>query len=70
VQFPLSFWDISLWLAFIAIILLVTTELVSPYYGKTKLLINKKKLKNTALAISTLFLISAAIRITEIIYSI
>jgi len=70
VQFPLSFWDISLWLAFIAIILLVTTELVSPYYGKTKLLINKKKLKNIALAISTLFLISAAIRITEIIYSI
>lgn len=69
-QFPLSFWDISLWLAFIAIILLVTTELVSPYYGKTKLLINKKKLKNIALAISTLFLISAAIRITEIIYSI
>ena len=67
-QFPLSFWDISLWLAFIAIILLVTTELVSPYYGKTKLLINKKKLKNAALASSTLFLITALIRIVGIIY--
>ena len=69
-QFPLSFWDISLWLAFTAIILLVTTELVSPYYGRTRLRINKKRLKNIALVISALFLISAAMRITEIIYTI
>ena len=42
-QFPLGFWDISLWLAVTAIILLITTELISPYYGKTNILINKKK---------------------------
>jgi hypothetical protein len=67
--FPLSFWDISLWLAVTAIILLTTSELVSPYYGKTNILINKKRLKNAALTIGILFLITVAIRIYEIIAS-
>ena len=66
-QFPLSFWDISLWLAVTSIILLITSELISPYYGKTNLLINKKRLRNVALTVSTLFLITVAIRIATII---
>jgi len=68
-DFPLSFWDISLWLAVTAIILLITSELISPYYGKTSLLINKKRLRNVALIMSILFLITVAIRIYEIIIS-
>jgi hypothetical protein len=68
-QFPVSFWDISLWLAVTAIILLITSELISPYYGKTNLLINKKRLRNVALTVSTLFLITVAIRIATIIIS-
>ena len=68
-QFPLGFWDISLWLAVTAIILLITSELISPYYGKTNLLINKKRLRNVALTVSTLFLITVAIRIATIIIS-
>ena len=68
-DFPLSLWDISLWLAITAIILLVTSELISPYYGKTNLIINKKRLRNTSLAVSTLFLITVGIRIATIIIS-
>ena len=68
-DFPLSFWDISLWLAITAIILLVTSELISPYYGKTDLLINKKRLRNIALTVSTLFLVTVAVRIVTIIIS-
>ena len=68
-QFPLSFWDISLWLAVTAIILLITSELTSPYYGKTNLQINKKRLKNAALTTGILFLITVAIRVYEIIIS-
>jgi hypothetical protein len=68
-QFPLSFWDISLWLAVTAIILLITSELISPYYGKTNLLINKKRLRNVSIIVSTLFLITVAIRIATIIIS-
>ena len=68
-NFPLGFWDINIWLAVTAIILLITSELISPYYGKTNLLINKKKLRNVALTVSTLFLITVAIRIATIITS-
>ena len=68
-SFPLSFWDISLLLAVTAIILLITSELVSPYYGRTNLIINKKRLRNTALAFSIVFLITVAIRIFSIITS-
>ena len=67
--FPLTFWDISLWLAVTAIILLITSELTSPYYGKTNLLINKKRLRNVSIIVSTLFLITVAIRIATIIIS-
>lgn len=66
-QFPLSFWDISLWLAITAITLLITSEMLSPYYGKVNIHINKKKLKNAALAVSILFLITVTIRIISII---
>jgi len=66
-RFPLSFWDISLWLAVTAIILLATSELVSPYYGKTNLLINKKRLRGAALLLGTLFMITVLIRIYETI---
>ena len=68
-NFPLSFWDISLLLAVTAIILLITSELVSPYYGKTNLIIKKKRLRNIALAVSIVFLITVAIRIFDIITS-
>jgi len=66
-DFPLTFWDTSLWLAVTAIILLITSELISPYYGRTNLLINKKRLKNAALTVSILFLATVAIRIANII---
>lgn len=69
-QFPLSFWDVSLWLAITSIILLITSELISPYYGQTNLLINKKRLKQTALTLGILFLITVVIRIYGIIASI
>jgi len=66
-RFPLSFWDISLWLAVTAVILLATSELISPYYGKTNFLINKKRLRGAALLFGTLFMITVLIRIYEII---
>lgn len=66
--FPLNLWDISLVLAVTAIILLITSELLSPYYGTANLNINKKRLKNAAITTSTMFLITVAIRIATIIY--
>lgn len=52
-QFPLTFSDISLWLAITAMILLITSELISPYYGRINLLINKGRLRTAALSNGT-----------------
>jgi hypothetical protein len=68
--FPLGLWDVSLVLAVTAIVLLVTSEILSPYYGAANLRINKKRLKNAAMATSILFLTTVAIRIAATIYGI
>jgi len=65
--FPLSLWDLSLWTAITAIILLATSELLSPYYGRTRLMINRKRLRIVALVVALIFLASVAYRVYEII---
>jgi hypothetical protein len=65
-QFPLSSADRMLWLGITAILLLVTSELLSPYYGQTTLLIERKKLRLTALVISLLFVLDALVQIYAI----
>ena len=66
-QIPLDFWNVSLWLAVTAIILLITAQLASAYDGPATLLIEKKRVKNAALFMGTLFLITVAMRIYGII---
>lgn len=65
--FPLSLGDVSLVLAVTAIVLLVTSEILSPYYGAANLKINKKRLRNSAMTTSILFLVTVAIRIATMI---
>jgi hypothetical protein len=65
--FPLSLWDVSLVLAVTAIVLLVTSEILSPYYGTANLKINKKRLRNSAITTSIMFLVTVAIRIATMI---
>jgi hypothetical protein len=63
VKFPLTFSDITLWLAITSIILLATSELISPYYGKTNLIIEKNRLRTVALTIGILFILMIVIQI-------
>jgi len=67
VQFPLSFWDFSLWLAITSIILLATSELLSPYYGQTNIIFDRKRLRTAALTLWLLFMFTVLIRIYGII---
>jgi len=67
--FPLDFWSLSLLFAITAIILLITSELLSPHYGRMNIKINRKRLKNTAMAFSIVFLATVAIRIISIIFT-
>jgi hypothetical protein len=66
-MFPLGFLDISLLLAVTAMILLITSELLSPYFGVAHMKINRKNLKNAATVFSILFLATVIIEIVSII---
>jgi len=63
IQFPLSFSGISIWLAAMAIILLITEAFVSPYYGQTSILIQKGRLRKAALVLGILFILTIIMQI-------
>jgi hypothetical protein len=67
VNFPLDFWDISLLIAVIAIILLVSSELLSSYSGKVNILLDKRKMRSASIVVTIAFLTTAALRIISII---
>jgi len=69
-DFPLSIWDISLLFAFTAIVLLITSALLTTYHGKVNLKINRKRLTNSGLLFSSLFLVTVAMKIAAIILNI
>ncbi len=60
---PISFTDVSLMFAIGAIVLLITAELSSVYYGQTKIILSTKKIQRVAVVVMFLFLISVAIRL-------
>jgi hypothetical protein len=64
---PLTFQDLSMLLAVSAILLLVTAELV-PYVSGEKTLISEvKKLRNLAVVLGVLFVVTVAITIFNIL---
>lgn len=62
-NFPLSFSDISLWLAVMAIMLLVTSELLTSPTGPLRnVTIEKNRLRLLALALGLGFLVTVVMR--------
>jgi hypothetical protein len=59
----LTFLDVTVWLGITAIILIATSELISPRHGQTRLLIEKKRLEGVAVTLGILFLLSVMIQI-------
>ncbi len=62
--FPLSLWDISLWIAVTAIILLVTSELLAPYsdyFGD--FVIDKTRLRLVAIILGAAFMVTVLLRV-------
>ncbi len=63
-HFPLSISDISLWLAVSAIILLITSELISYSTGYLRnVALDRKRLRLLALALGIGFMITVVMRI-------
>jgi hypothetical protein len=63
-NFPLTFSDVSLWLAVAAIILLTATELLfsSPEYS-SRILIDKKRLTLASVGCGLAFLVTVIMRV-------
>ena len=63
-RFPLDLWDISLWIAVTAILLLITSELLAPYsdyFGD--FVIDKTRIRLAALLLGAAFMITVLIRV-------
>lgn len=65
--FPLGLSDLTLWTAIVAIILLITSEIFSPYYGRTEIMINRRRLRLVALIVAFIFLGTVAYRVYQIV---
>jgi Mg2+/Co2+ transporter CorB len=61
-NFPLSFSDISLWFAVMAIITLVTSELLFSSTGLTNIALNRKRMRLVALALGAGFAVTVVMR--------
>ena len=66
-EVPLSFSDVSIFLAFLAIILLPTSKLIPRYYHMVTPLI--RKLEVAAIVVSVLFLLTVALQVAMAIFN-
>lgn len=64
---PVNFSSINIWLIVTVVVLLVTMELSSTYYGRTSLQINRQRLQNVALVVFGFFAISTVITAISVI---
>lgn len=65
-NFPLSISDVSLWLAVMSIILLITSELISSSTEYSRnIVIERKRLRLVALALGTGFMITVIMRVFQ-----
>jgi len=65
-NFPLSISDVSLWLAVMAIILLITSELLSSSTEHSRnIVIERKRLRLVALTLGTGFMVTVIMRVFQ-----
>ena len=57
---PLTLGDVSLWTAIMSVFLLTGSELLSPVYGRTGIMIDRKRLRIAALILVAIFLVTTA----------
>jgi hypothetical protein len=60
---PLSLGSLSLWTAIMAVFLLTGSEILSPIYGRTNILIDRRRLRIAALILGAIFLTITAYQI-------
>ena len=69
-NFPISLWEFSLLFIYLSAVLLIATELLSYHYGKTIILIDKKRLRLATMITWLLAIVMLTIEIYERLSSI
>jgi uncharacterized membrane protein len=67
--FPLNLDELSILIAVTAIVLLVTSELISPYHRRVRIYLSRKRLRQAAVVFSIAFLVIVGVKIYQIIIS-
>lgn len=67
--FAFTFSDVTLWLAFITVVLLLSTLLTSEFGPGRGLLIDRERLRVLAVSTACLFLLMAAVTVYQILHS-
>jgi hypothetical protein len=62
-RFPVSYEELRLWIAVIAVILLTTSELLSVAYGRTNIYVNRDRLKRVSQMLGSIVLLSFLVQI-------
>ena len=65
--FAASLWEIGIWLAASSIIIMVTSEVVSPSYGRINMLMNFNRMRKIAVMLGIAFLLVASLNIFSIV---
>ena len=67
--FPIDLGELSVLFAVIAFILLITSELISPYHPRINLVLDRKRLRSIAILFSALFILAASMRALELLWA-
>lgn len=65
--FGVNLWELSIMLALMAATLIVYSELLMFYYGKADVLLNKKRLNQAALLVTSLFFATIALKVAVLL---
>lgn len=66
-SFDISVWQLALWSAVSSIIVLVTAEFISPYYGKLRLAANPARMRLVGMGLGAVFFVCISIHLSSVI---
>lgn len=68
-SFTPSIWDLGIWAVISAALILMTSEVILPYYGRTNIILKSRNMRYIGIALTIIFFIIAILRVIVVIQS-
>lgn len=62
-----TIWDLGLWFVISAVLILMVSEVISPYYGRTNIILKTRNMRYVGIGLSISFFIIFILKILVII---